>query len=130
MPKLSFVFLATWLAQLAVAKDVYLSWNVTWVNAAPDGFERPVIGINGQWPCPQIDVDLGDRLIVDLYNGLGDQSTGIHWHGFSQYMTGVMDGSSEVTQCPLPPGQHMRYDFQVCIQCARLRFIYTHRHQL
>lgn len=118
MPTLPLVFFATWLAQLAVAKDVYLNWNVTWVNAAPDGFERPVIGINGQWPCPQIDVDFGDRLIVDLYNGLGNQSTGIHWHGFHQYMTGVMDGSSEVTQCPLPPGQQMRYDFQVCIQLA------------
>lgn len=85
------------------------------VNASPDGFERPVIGINHQWPCPQIDVDVGDRLIVDVYNGLGNQSTGIHWHGFHQYMSGVMDGTSQVTQCPLPPGKHMRYDFQVRI---------------
>lgn len=114
----SFVLFATWL-QLAIAKDVYLDWNVTWVNASPDGFERPVIGINDQWPCPQIDVDLGDRLIVDVYNGLGNQSTGIHWHGFFQYMSGVMDGTSQVTQCPLPPGKHMRYDFQVCTQYTR-----------
>lgn len=108
------VFLGlSWLAQYASAKDVHLDWNVTWVRAAPNGHERPVIGINGQWPCPQIDVDLGDRLIVDLYNGLGNESTGIHWHGFHQYMTGTMDGASDVTQCPLAPGSRMTYDFTV-----------------
>ncbi|KAJ5223687.1 Multicopper oxidase abr1 [Penicillium chermesinum] len=112
MAKLTFLLLAG-AATLAAAKDVYLNWNVTWVNAAPDGFERPVIGINGQWPCPQIDVDLGDRLIVDVHNGLGNQSTGVHWHGIHQYATGVMDGASGVTQCPIPPGEHMQYHFEV-----------------
>ncbi|KAJ5851338.1 uncharacterized protein N7529_010723 [Penicillium soppii] len=112
MAKLSFFALATWLG-LAAAKDVYLDWNVTWVNASPDGFERPVIGINGEWPCPQIDVDVGDQLIVDVYNGLGNESTGIHWHGFHQYATGVMDGSSGVTQCSIPPGSQMQYHFDI-----------------
>jgi iron transport multicopper oxidase len=112
MAKLGFFALATWLG-LAAAKDVYLDWNVTWVNAAPDGFERPVIGINGQWPCPQIDVDVGDHLIVDVYNGLGNESTGVHWHGFHQYATGVMDGSSGVTQCSIPPGSQMQYHFDI-----------------
>ncbi|KAJ5665202.1 Multicopper oxidase type 2 [Penicillium maclennaniae] len=113
MGKFNFLLLASLAGKLVAAKDVFLDWNITWVNASPDGFERPVIGINGQWPCPQIDVDLGDRLIVDVYNGLGNQSTGIHWHGFHQYATGVMDGSSGVTQCPLPPGSHMQYHFDI-----------------
>ncbi|KAJ5575668.1 Multicopper oxidase type 2 [Penicillium sp. DV-2018c] len=98
---------------LAAAKDVYLNWNVTWVNAAPDGFSRPVIGINHQWPCPQIDAVVGDRLIIDVYNGLGNESTGIHWHGIRQASTGVMDGAVGVTQCPLAPGSHMQYHFDV-----------------
>ncbi|KAJ5176867.1 Multicopper oxidase abr1 [Penicillium canariense] len=113
MGKFNLLLLAGFAAKLAAAKDVYLNWNVTWVNASPDGYTRPVIGINGQWPCPQVDVELGDRVIVDVYNGLGNQSTGIHWHGFHQYHTGVMDGSSSVTQCPLAPGQHMQYNFIV-----------------
>lgn len=100
--------------QFASAKDVYLFWNVTWVNASPDGFERPVIGINDQWPCPQVDVDVGDRLIVDVENGLGNQSTGIHWHGLHQYGTATMDGDSAVSQCPVAPGSCIRYDFVVC----------------
>ncbi|KAJ5649661.1 Multicopper oxidase type 2 [Penicillium longicatenatum] len=113
MAKLNFLLLASWAAKLAAAKDVYLDWNVTWVNASPDGFERPVIGINGQWPCPQIDVDVGDRLIVDVQNHLGNQSTGIHWHGFHQYGTGVMDGATSVTQCGIAPGEHMQYHFDI-----------------
>ncbi|KAJ5742882.1 Multicopper oxidase abr1 [Penicillium manginii] len=113
MGKFNVFLLAGLAAKLVAAKDVHLDWNVTWVNASPDGFERPVIGINDQWPCPQVDVEVGDRVIVDVYNGLGNQSTGIHWHGFRQYGTGVMDGSTSVTQCPIPPGQHMQYHFDV-----------------
>ncbi|KUL92456.1 hypothetical protein ZTR_02283 [Talaromyces verruculosus] len=105
------LLLASGLFQFVAAKDVYLQWDITWVNAAPDGYERPVIGINNEWPCPQIDVDVGDRLIVDVTNSLGNQSTAIHWHGLHQYTTGTMDGSSSVSQCPVPPGSTIRYDF-------------------
>lgn len=112
MAKFRLFALATWVG-LAAAKDVYLNWNVTWATAAPDGFERPAIGINGQWPCPQIDVDVGDQLIVDVYNGLGNESTAIHWHGMRQEGSGVMDGAVGVTQCALPPGEKMQYHFDV-----------------
>lgn len=112
MVKFGLIALATW-AGLTAAKDVYLDWNVTWVTASPDGFERPVIGINGEWPCPQVDVDVGDVLVVNVYNGLGNQSTGVHWHGFHQYATAVMDGAPGVTQCSIPPGSQMQYHFAI-----------------
>lgn len=107
------LILVSGLIQLITAKVVYLQWDITWVNAAPDGYERPVIGINNQWPCPQIDAEVGDRLVVDVTNSLGNQSTAIHWHGIHQYATGVMDGDSFVAQCPIPPGSSIRYDFTV-----------------
>ena len=110
----SLIFLVAGLCQVAVSKTVHYKWDITWVTAAPDGFARPVIGINGQWPCPQIDVDVGDRIVVDVYNALGNQSTGLHWHGIHQTGTGYMDGSSGATQCPIVPGGHMTYDFVVC----------------
>ena len=106
--------------KLASAKDVYYNWSVDWVNAAPDGFERPVIGINGQWPCPTIDIETGDRLIVDVYNNLGNESTGIHWHGMFQHSTGFMDGTTGVTQCPIKPGDKLRYDFTVYFSKLRM----------
>ena len=100
--------------QLCQAKTVTLDFNVTWVNANPDGLaERKVVGINGQWPLPVIEVDKGDQLIVNTYNALGDKSTSIHWHGMYQNGTNNMDGPSMVTQCPIPPGASFTYNFTV-----------------
>ncbi|CAG8306803.1 unnamed protein product [Penicillium salamii] len=100
--------------QFCQAKTVTLDFNVTWVNANPDGLaERKVVGINGQWPLPVIEVDKGDQLIVNTYNALGDKSTSIHWHGMFQNGTNDMDGPSMVTQCPIPPGASFTYNFTV-----------------
>ena len=100
--------------QLALAKTVTYNWSIDWVNRNPDGaYPRPVIGINGEWPCPQIDVDLGDHLVVNIYNNLGNESTGLHWHGITQYGHGTMDGSSGTTQCPVPPNSSFTYSFPV-----------------
>lgn len=107
----SYALVALGLAQLALAKTVQYDWDITWVRAAPDGVERPVIGINGEWPCPPIEVDLGDTVIVNMYNALANQSTSLHWHGLHQYGTNEMDGATGITQCPVPPGQSFTYEF-------------------
>lgn len=95
------------------ARVVTYKWTVDWVTAAPDGFSRSVIGINGQWPCPTIEASVGDTVVVELTNNLGNQTTGIHFHGINQVSTNFMDGPSMVTQCPLPPGSTMKYQFEV-----------------
>ena len=85
----------------AVAKVVRYSWDITWVHANPDGLQaRPVIGVNGKFPNPIIKADLGDTIIVKINNKLGNETTGIHFHGMSQRGTNHMDGPSGVTQCP------------------------------
>lgn len=97
-----------------LAKTVTYDFNVTWVMANPDGLaERKVIGVNGTWPLPTIEVDKGDRLVVKMYNGLGDKSTSIHFHGMFQNGTSYMDGPSMVTQCPITPGSSFTYNFTV-----------------
>lgn len=49
----------------------HYDWNVEWVNRNPDGMaERPVISLNGQWPLPLIEITKGDRVIVNLHNGV------------------------------------------------------------
>ena len=107
------LFLLGW-SQLALAKTVTYNWSVDWVIRNPDGaFPRPVIGINGQWPCPQIDVTLGDFLVVNLHNNLGNESTGLHWHGINQYGHAQMDGSAGTAQCPVPPNSTFTYAFPV-----------------
>lgn len=100
--------------QCCQAKTVTHDWNVTWTTANPDGlYDRKVVGINGQWPLPVVEVDKGDRLIVNMYNGLGDKNTSIHWHGLYQNGTNNMDGPAMVTQCPILPGQSFTYNFTV-----------------
>ncbi|KAF3925265.1 Laccase-1 [Dactylellina cionopaga] len=97
-----------------LAKTVTYDFNVTYTEANPDGqFSRRVIGINGKWPIPTIDVEKGDRVIVNLHNGLPDVDTSLHFHGLFQNGTAFMDGPAKVTQCPLGPGQSMTYDFTV-----------------
>lgn len=63
------------------AKTVTYDWEITWVTASLDEYERPVIGINSQWPHPStIEVDIGDRPVVQITKSLGNQSTSLHWH--------------------------------------------------
>ena len=100
---------------LVRAATVTYDFNITWVNANPDGaFVRPVIGINGQWPIPHITATKGDRVIVNVQNQLGNQSTSLHFHGLYMNGTTHMDGPVGVTQCSIAPGRSFTYDFKVC----------------
>ncbi|KAL2802196.1 Cupredoxin [Aspergillus granulosus] len=100
---LSIPFAASLLLQCCQSKTVTYDFNVTWVTANPDGlYPRKVVGINGQWLLPVIEVDKGDRIVANVYNGLGDKDT-----------TNQMDGLSMVTQCPIPLGASFTYNFTV-----------------
>lgn len=109
----SSLFSSLLLAGAAIAAEVTYNWEATWVTAAPDGKPRPVIGINNAWPCPKIEANLGDTVIVNLRNRLGNQTTGLHFHGINQINTHFMDGPSGVTQCPVPPDSSITYKFVV-----------------
>lgn len=102
------------LARLASAATVEVYWDITWVNASPDGYSRPVIGINGVWPCPKLEASVGDTIIVHVDNKLGNETTGIHWHGITQKGTPEMDGPVAATQCSVPPDSSVTYKFWVC----------------
>lgn len=96
------------------AATVTYNFDVGWVTANPDGaFERPTMGINGQWPIPAITATVGDRVVVNVNNKLGNQTTSLHFHGLYQNGTANMDGPVGVTQCPIQPGSSLTYDFKV-----------------
>lgn len=101
--------------QLACAATVEVYWEITWVTAAPDGYSRPVIGVNGQWPCPVLEANVGDTVIVHVDNKLGNETTGLHFHGINQKGTPEMDGPSATTQCSIPPGSSATYQWLVRI---------------
>ncbi|KAH6610266.1 iron transport multicopper oxidase fet3 precursor [Trichoderma cornu-damae] len=99
---------------LAGAATVNYDFNITWVTANPDGaFPRPVIGINNQWPIPRIEANVGDRVVINVNNQLGNQSTSLHFHGLFMNGTTHMDGPVGVSQCEIPPGSSFRYDFTI-----------------
>ena len=102
------------IATLVSTRLVEFNWDITWVNTNPDNaFNKPTMGINGQWPLPVVQVDRGDRLLVHVHNQLGNDSTSIHFHGLYQNGTSHMDGAVGVTQCAIPPGSSFTYDFTV-----------------
>lgn len=117
-----FLVLGTVCSQLGLvsAATITHDFNITWVTANPDGaFSRPTIGINGQWPIPRIDANVGDRIIVNVNNQLGNQSTSLHFHGlFMNNSQTHMDGPSMTAQCPIPPGQSFTYNFTVSGYCS------------
>jgi iron transport multicopper oxidase len=93
---------------------VTYDFDVSWLQANPDGAAvRPVIGINGKWPIPPITATKGDRIIVNVNNSLGNESTSLHFHGLYMNGTNHMDGPVGVTQCPIPPGASFTYNFTV-----------------
>lgn len=87
-----------------------LWWNVTYVeNANPDGlFERRVIGVNGTWPPPPIEVNNTDSLLVHVTNSIDTLAT-LHHHGMFFNSTSWMDGAMGVAQCGIPMGQTFDY---------------------
>ncbi|KAI0832957.1 multicopper oxidase [Hypoxylon sp. FL0890] len=99
---------------LSTAKTVSYDFNIGWVISNPDGaFDRPTIGINGQWPIPRIEVDIGDTVVVNATNLLGNQTTSLHFHGLYQNGSSQMDGPAQVSQCAIPPGSSFIYNFTV-----------------
>ncbi|KAI9498290.1 multicopper oxidase-domain-containing protein [Zychaea mexicana] len=105
--------LAAFSATVANAAIVEHWWNITYTTANPDGLkERRVIGVNGTWPPPVVEVTINDTLRIHTHNGL-DEPTALHAHGMFQNGTGWMDGPSMVTQCPIPAGGDLTYEFNI-----------------
>jgi iron transport multicopper oxidase len=108
------VLLLSLLATGTHATTVTYDFKVGWVRANPDGqHERSTIGINGAWPPPTINAAVGDQVIVNVENQLGNQSTTLHFHGLFMNGTTEMDGPAQVTQCGIPPGSKFTYNFTV-----------------
>ncbi|OLN87380.1 Laccase-1-like protein 4 [Colletotrichum chlorophyti] len=86
-------------------------WTIQRTTLAPDGFEQSLLTVNGQFPGPLVEANWGDTVEVTVHNNITDpeEGTAMHWHGIHQYRTGLMDGVSGVTQCPIVPGGSFTY---------------------
>ncbi|CAD6590291.1 MAG: hypothetical protein ASARMPREDX12_004245 [Alectoria sarmentosa] len=80
---------------------------------APDGYEKDVLLINGQFPGPTIEANWGDIITVTVNNAITgpEEGTALHWHGLIQTDTPWEDGVPAVSQCPIAPGKSLTYSF-------------------
>ncbi|KAI9649367.1 hypothetical protein NHQ30_001942 [Ciborinia camelliae] len=93
-------------------RTVNHDWNITRGYIAPDGVNKSVILINGQFPGPLLDASWGDMIRVTVRNNIKDEGTTLHWHGLLQNGTPWMDGVPGISQCPIAPGSQFTYRFR------------------
>lgn len=109
--------LDTGFAFSAVPRVREYDFTVTLGLAAPDGFWKPMVLVNGQSPGPLIEAATGDTVRVRVTNLLpNNATTSIHFHGIDQRGTPWMDGVAGVTQCGIPGGGSWTYEFTVAGQ--------------
>ncbi|KAJ7636972.1 Fet3 protein [Roridomyces roridus] len=92
-----------------------LWWNLTYVeNVNPDGlFPRRVVGVNGTWPPPPLDIPQNNSLILHATNSL-DQVATLHHHGMFFNTSSWMDGAVGVTECGMPTfGGQTTYEIDI-----------------
>ncbi|WVQ77114.1 hypothetical protein IAR50_006797 [Cryptococcus sp. DSM 104548] len=91
------------------------TWEIASATASPDGYEREVYTINGEFPGPLIEANTGDTVKITVTNSLDEGQT-IHWHGMFQDSTPYMDGVPGISQCPIPSGSSYTYEFTISSQ--------------
>ncbi|GAA5995608.1 multicopper oxidase [Rhodotorula paludigena] len=101
------------LASSASAAVVEKWYNLTYVTASPDGFEKEwSVGVNGTWPPPILEVNYNDTVRVHALNSL-DSPSSLHHHGIFFNGSNYYDGAPGVTQCGLPAGRELTYEIPV-----------------
>ncbi|XP_022991751.1 monocopper oxidase-like protein SKU5 [Cucurbita maxima] len=107
------VFLVLCLKRTAIAGDpyVFFDWTVSYISASPLGVKQKVIGINGQFPGPVLNVTTNWNVVVNVKNDL-DEPLLLTWNGIQHRKNSWQDGVAG-TNCPIPAGWNWTYQFQV-----------------
>lgn len=75
----------------------------------PDGNgATTMLGFNGSMPGPELRVRRGERVNIEVENGL-DEGTAVHWHGIR--LENQMDGVPILTQELIEPSESKTYSF-------------------
>ncbi|KAJ7074696.1 multicopper oxidase-domain-containing protein [Mycena amicta] len=92
---------------LAPPRTRVYRWTVSSVTNA----NRMRVVVNGRSPGPLIQANAHDRILVYVTNALDSEGTAIHWHGLPLPDTPFYDGTPGISQCPIPPGATLLYNF-------------------
>ncbi|SJX65875.1 related to cell surface ferroxidase [Sporisorium reilianum f. sp. reilianum] len=102
---------ATW-DRFAPPQDRVYNWTLTQVLSNPAGTTKQMRLVNGLFPGPKVEGNIGDRIIVHIQNEMPVPTT-IHWHGQYQRGSNQMDGSAGITECGIAPGTSFTYNWTV-----------------
>ncbi|KAG6366543.1 hypothetical protein INS49_000720 [Diaporthe citri] len=75
----------------------HFDFTVTWAQNAPDGVERNMFMVNGQFPGPKLELIQGDNVVVKLRNSSPFNTT-IHYHGIEMFQNPWSDGTPGISQ--------------------------------
>lgn len=68
------------LSSFVLGDNVNFPITLTWATGSPDGFERNLIYVNGQFPGPTLNITEGDNVEFVVTNQL-PWGTTVHFHG-------------------------------------------------
>ncbi|KAG4191397.1 hypothetical protein ERO13_A07G090100v2 [Gossypium hirsutum] len=109
--QVSFFFFLFVVSSFAGDPYVFYDWTVSYITASPLGDKQQVIGINGQFPGPILNVTTNWNVVVNVKNDL-DEALLFTWNGIQHRKNSWQDGVSG-TNCPIPAGWNWTYEFQV-----------------
>lgn len=98
---------------VALAGDPYIfyDWTVSYITASPLGVKQQMIGIDGQFPGPILNVTTNWNVVVNIRNNL-DEPLLLTWNGLQHRKNSWQDGVTG-TNCPIFSGWNWTYEFQV-----------------
>ncbi|SPO25296.1 related to cell surface ferroxidase [Ustilago trichophora] len=101
----------TW-DRFAPPQDRVFHWTLTQVLSNPAGTTKKMRLVNGLYPGPLVEANIGDRIVVHVENKM-PVPTSLHWHGQFQRGSNQMDGSAGITECGIAPGTTFTYNWTV-----------------
>lgn len=100
------------LVDIVICVEKFYEWEIGSILAAPDGFYRYSIGVNGASShLSGIHATVGDIISVKVTNSL-KEPTAIHWHGMRQEGTLISDGAVSFSSYDIMPGQSFTYRYR------------------
>ncbi|KAI1496446.1 multicopper oxidase [Biscogniauxia marginata] len=89
----------------------YFELTLTWEKGAPDGYEREMFKVNGQFPGPLLEMNEGEDVII-LVRNESPYNSSIHYHGIEMLGTPWSDGVPGLTQNHIQPGCSFRHKWK------------------
>ncbi|KAL3725039.1 hypothetical protein ACJRO7_030106 [Eucalyptus globulus] len=89
----------------------HFDWTVSYLSSSPLGSKQQVIGINGLFPGPILNITTNWNIVINVKNEL-DEPLLLTWNGIQHRKNSWQDGVLG-TNCPIPAGWNWTYQFQV-----------------